>query len=67
MTDALKRPEHGIYVAGCVIIDNCKHNGMNECNDVLRTVGWDAQQNVGAKNVKQKNQVNKAGNVEHLE
>jgi hypothetical protein len=39
---------------------------VNECNDVLGTGGWNAQQHVGAKHVKQKNKINEAGKVEHF-
>jgi len=39
---------------------------MHERNHVLGTVGRDAQQDVGAKHVKQENQINEAGKVEHL-
>lgn len=38
---------------------------MHERNHVLGAVGRDAQQDVGAKHVKQENQINEAGKVEH--
>jgi hypothetical protein len=63
----LKRPNHGIHVAGCVVVHQSEHDGMDECNHVLGPVGRDAQQDVGAKHVKQKNQVNQAGKVEHCD
>lgn len=62
----LNRSKHGIYIAGCVVVDNCEHNGMHKCNNVLGTGGGDSQQHVGAKNVKQENQINEAGKVKHL-
>ena len=61
----LKRPEHCADVAGRVIVHHGKHDGMHERNHVLGTVGRDAQQDVGAKHVKQENQINEAGKVEH--
>ena len=61
----LKRPEHCADVAGRVIVHHGKHDGMHESNHVLGAVGGDAQEDVGAKHVKQENQINEAGKVEH--
>ena len=61
----LKRAKHCADVARGVIVHHGKHDGMHERNHVLGAVGRDAQQDVGAKHVKQENQINEAGKVEH--
>lgn len=61
----LKRPEHGVHIAGRVVIHHSKHDGVHECNHVLGTVGWDAQQHIGGEHKKEENEIQQTGNVDH--
>jgi len=61
----LERTEHGAHVARRVVVDHGEHDGVHERDHVLGAVGGDAQQHVGAENVKEEHNVDEAGKVEH--
>ena len=61
----LKRAEHGAHVARRVVVHHGKDDGVHEGNHVLGAVGGDAQQHVGAQNVKEKDNVEKTGEIGH--
>ena len=65
-TNQLKRSEHGIHMARRVVIHHRKHDGVHECNHVLRTIGWDAQQHIGAQHIKEENKIQQTGNINHF-
>jgi hypothetical protein len=61
----LKRTEHGIHVAGGVVIHHGKHDGVHERNHVLGAVGGDAQQHIGAQDVEEEDNIEKTRDIDH--